>query len=619
MAPERSDGEDALSTLTPAEQDAMGLFWAEYDAHYEEMLAAITPVLARMPWMAEMLQQPKEVRDRETAQSRELTRNALRDGAWAPYLDDLRLRARAYAEHGIDFASWFEVIVAFQRSLLPHIIRKFVAEPDRLSDVVAAANRFGDLVLRVMGVEYVRRKDEITRRHQEELVALSTPVLQLHERLLLVPLIGALDTPRANQLTEQLLRGIRTHRARLVMIDVTGVPTLDTQAAGRLSLVADSARLMGARVIVTGLSAEAAQTLATLGLDLSGLHPVGDLRGGLEEAERILHYCRCQEAQLGPATLSGPVPIRHLKQERSMPATPIENDGSEPQLDAEGQAGMALLWPDFDAHFQEMAAAMRPGIAATSEMEAVLVPTEEAFDALVENIRVLFGKFLVDGDWSGLFEYFRSQGEGYASGGVAFSTWFDLTGSFLRLVQPHVVERYRADPDRLVKAWAALARFSEMVLRTVGSHYVRVKDEITHQQHAALLALSTPVLQLHEGLLLLPVIGALDTNRANQLTEQLLQEIRTHRARLVMIDVTGVPSLDSHVANHLFMTVEAARLMGTQVIVTGLSPEAARALATLGLELSRLVAVGDLRGGLEEAERILHYNRGQEQPSGRVA
>jgi rsbT co-antagonist protein RsbR len=87
----------------------------------------------------------------------------------------------------------------------------------------------------------------------------------------------------------------------------------------------------------------------------------------------------------------------------------------------------------------------------------------------------------------------------------------------------------------------------------------------------------------------------------------LLGSIRTYRAKAVVIDITGVPVVDSRVANHLLQTVEAARLMGASVIVTGISPEIAQTLVRIGIDLSRLLTRTDLMGGLEEAERRLGY------------
>ena len=108
------------------------------------------------------------------------------------------------------------------------------------------------------------------------------------------------------------------------------------------------------------------------------------------------------------------------------------------------------------------------------------------------------------------------------------------------------------------------------------------RERVIRQQQEAIRELSTPVLQVRERLLILPIIGVLDGQRARQLTEQLLRGIRTNRARVVVIDITGVPTIDSTVANHLVQTVERVALMGASVIITGLSPEIAQTLVTLG-------------------------------------
>jgi rsbT co-antagonist protein RsbR len=145
------------------------------------------------------------------------------------------------------------------------------------------------------------------------------------------------------------------------------------------------------------------------------------------------------------------------------------------------------------------------------------------------------------------------------------------------------------------------------IANTVAVNFVQERERIIRQQQEAIRELSTPVLQVRERLLILPIIGVLDGQRARQLTEQLLRGIRTNRARVVVIDITGVPTIDSTVANHLVQTVDASRLMGASVIITGLSPEIAQTLVTLGVDLSKVNAVGDLQGGIEEAERLLGY------------
>ena len=103
------------------------------------------------------------------------------------------------------------------------------------------------------------------------------------------------------------------------------------------------------------------------------------------------------------------------------------------------------------------------------------------------------------------------------------------------------------------------------------------------------------------------VIGMIDSFRASQLTEQLLHSIRDTRAKVVVVDITGVPYVDSRVASHLVQTVEAARLMGSKVIVSGVSPEIALTMVTLGIDLGRIETVGDMQSGLELAEKISGY------------
>ena len=139
------------------------------------------------------------------------------------------------------------------------------------------------------------------------------------------------------------------------------------------------------------------------------------------------------------------------------------------------------------------------------------------------------------------------------------------------------------------------------------SEEIRLAEQL-QATHEAMLELSTPVLQLRERLLMLPIVGVIDSQRAQKLTEQLLRSIRANRAKVVVIDITGVPVVDTTVANHLVQTVEASRLMGANVIITGLSADIARTLVMLGVDLGKMDTLGDLQEGIEEAERLLGYD-----------
>jgi rsbT co-antagonist protein RsbR len=175
---------------------------------------------------------------------------------------------------------------------------------------------------------------------------------------------------------------------------------------------------------------------------------------------------------------------------------------------------------------------------------------------------------------------------------------------------------YGQDADLLNQILDAYEPAANRIVVTVGVSFVEERERIIREQQEAIRELSTPVLQLRERLLLLPIIGALDGQRARQLTEQLLGAIQAHRARVVVIDITGVAAIDLGVANHLVQTVEAARLMGAGTIITGLSSKIAQTLVDLGVDLAMMKTVGDLQGGLEEAERLLRHHPGETETGG---
>jgi len=181
-------------------------------------------------------------------------------------------------------------IVLLLRDVLARSLFAKYEEFPILNNVLDAYEPAANRIAITVAVGFVQERERVIREQQEAIRELSTPVLQVRNRLLILPMIGLIDPQRARQLTEQLLRGIRTTRARVVVIDITGVAAMDANIANHLVLTVESARLLGATVIVTGLSPEIAQTLVNIGVDLGKMHTVGDLQGGIEEAERLLGY-----------------------------------------------------------------------------------------------------------------------------------------------------------------------------------------------------------------------------------------------------------------------------------------------------------------------------------------
>ena len=183
-------------------------------------------------------------------------------------------------------------------------------------------------------------------------------------------------------------------------------------------------------------------------------------------------------------------------------------------------------------------------------------------------------------------------------------------GAFHQLMQSigrKIAEMFARDAQAALQHLASVNKIGFMDIGIIVDVLVAERERIIRTQEKTILELSTPALQIRDRLLMLPIIGLLDSMRAKQLTDNLLHSIRASRAKVVVMDITGVAAVDSKVANHLIQTVTAARLMGTQVIVTGLSAEVAQSLVALGVDLSKINTVGDLQGGIEEAERILGY------------
>jgi rsbT co-antagonist protein RsbR len=212
---------------------------------------------------------------------------------------------------------------------------------------------------------------------------------------------------------------------------------------------------------------------------------------------------------------------------------------------------------------------------------------------------------------TGLYEGAQAYAKRMAERGVLRAMSSEqILGGMLTLRDVYgrsLAERYRADLARLLAALDVYEPVANKILAIVAMAFLEERERVVLLQQEAIRELSTPVLQVREGLLILPIVGVLDSMRARQLTEQLLRAIRTNRAKAVVVDITGVPVVDSKIANHLLQTVEACRLMGAKVIVSGLSPENAQAIVAIGVDLTGLVTVADLQSGIEQADELVGY------------
>lgn len=125
--------------------------------------------------------------------------------------------------------------------------------------------------------------------------------------------------------------------------------------------------------------------------------------------------------------------------------------------------------------------------------------------------------------------------------------------------------------------------------------------KIISAQRQTILELSTPVIEIWEGIVILPLIGVVDTFRARQILENMLGAITETQAEVAIIDITGVPVVDTEVAHHFLKTIDAAKMLGTQIILTGVSPYNAQTLVQLGVDLAKIPTKGALLSGLKMA------------------
>lgn len=201
----------------------------------------------------------------------------------AAYVED-RLRVGAMHERIGLAPTWY---LGAYRQYLQMIREKFdreITDENEAREAFFSVQRivFFDVALAID--TYIAANLEALGRHQAAIRELSTPVIRVYERVLLLPLVGAVDSHRAHQIMESVLVHVVDAQARCIIIDIAGVPVVDTRVADHLLKTAAAVRLLGAEVVLTGITAQVARTMVQLGLDVSSMHTVSRLSDGIELA-----------------------------------------------------------------------------------------------------------------------------------------------------------------------------------------------------------------------------------------------------------------------------------------------------------------------------------------------
>ena len=178
---------------------------------------------------------------------------------------------------------------------------------------------------------------------------------------------------------------------------------------------------------------------------------------------------------------------------------------------------------------------------------------------------------------------------------------FSLKEALLKNVQ----EELKDDPKALVEAVLKFSRMMDNFGIITFETFIKGREEVILRQTDEITEISTPVIRVWDGILALPIIGTLDSARTQVVMENLLQQIVESGSTIAILDISGVPAVDSLVAQHLIKTVAATRLMGAECIISGIRPEIAQTVVHLGIDLSNIVTKASLASALKYAFTML--------------
>ncbi|HKP84706.1 MAG TPA: STAS domain-containing protein [Blastocatellia bacterium] len=210
-------------------------------------------------------------------------------------------------------------VFSLKESLLPFLRDEYEDDPATLLDEVNKLSKALDKLGSFIFVSTIKNRERVIRQQQQDMLELSTPVVQIWDRIICLPLIGTLDSRRTQLMMERLLERIVRSRAEVAILDITGVPTVDTQVANYLIKTVTAVRLLGSTCIITGVGPAIAQTIVHLGIDLTGIITRNQLSDGIRLAFELT---RQKVVQAGNGNGSEPTPEGGEIDERVQSAHP---------------------------------------------------------------------------------------------------------------------------------------------------------------------------------------------------------------------------------------------------------------------------------------------------------
>ncbi|MES2609133.1 MAG: STAS domain-containing protein [Pseudomonadota bacterium] len=258
-------------------------------------------------------------------------------------------------------------------------------------------------------------------------------------------------------------------------------------------------------------------------------------------------------------------------------------DGNKPALVREwleeARSGNASLAKSAAADAEDIASALARGLQAGASLES-----------------------FADARWAPLQEVLSALSRSRAAQGQSAGETSVFVLALKKPLLTALQQRLNgSDSVQLTAAFWGLTKLVDGMAQYTATTFQRAREEIITRQQEELLELSTPVVKLWEGVLAVPMIGTLDSNRTQIVMETLLQKIVETGSELAIIDITGVPTVDTLVAQHLLKTVTAIRLMGADCIISGIRPQIAQTIVHLGIDLQGISTKASLADALSLA------------------
>lgn len=246
--------------------------------------------------------------------------------------------------------------------------------------------------------------------------------------------------------------------------------------------------------------------------------------------------------------------------------------------------------------------ALRDDLISNDELRS---QSEELVDALIGNLSSDNLNDIDSDEWSPVIEILGGIAITRARQGFSARE----TGNFVYSLKEALLEilagEIKQDFETLYKETQKINKIMDSLGVVTFETYIKGREEVILRQTDEITEISTPVIRVWDGILALPIIGTLDSARTQVVMENLLQEIVESGSSIAILDISGVPAVDSLVAQHLIKTVSATRLMGAECIISGIRPEIAQTVVHLGIDLSNIITKATLASALSYAFKVM--------------